>query len=157
MSTLYVVLLAVALVGTLACFTAFEPPGDREPLIVSEAGDEDEIRLSTDRSTYAEGDAMVVSIVNQSPRDARITLCPGTWDRRTGAVWVRSEELMSCSTDLRPVPSGATVTETMRVALGLEAGEYRVVARVYGNDAGPQAATAASNTFAVVASASTAR
>lgn len=152
MSTLYVVLLALALVGALACYTAFEPPGDREPLIVNEAGDEDEIRLSTDRSTYAEGDAMIVSIVNQSARDARITLCPGTWDRRTGAVWVRSEELMSCSTDLRPVPSGATVTETIRVALGLESGEYRVVAQVYAaDDAGRQAATAASNTFAVVA------
>ena len=98
---------------------------------------------------------MIVSIVNASGRDARSTLCPGTWDRRTGAVWVRSEELMSCSTELTPVPSGATVTETIQVAQGLEAGEYRVVARVYGPEEAarqPAEATAASNTFAVTAS-----
>jgi hypothetical protein len=131
MSVLYVVVLAVGLLGVVACVTAFEPD-DPDPRAVIETLREVPVRVSTDRTEYAEGDEMTVAIANESPVEARYTLCPGTWDRQAGEVWLRSEEFMSCSTELGVVQSGATVIEKVTVPSGLLAGLHRVVVHVYG-------------------------
>lgn len=131
MSLLYVAVLAVGLLGVVACYTAFEPDDD-EPGIIIESRQDVPLRVVTDRTEYAEGDEMTVAILNESPVEARYTLCPGTWDRRAGEGWLRSEQLMSCSTELAVVESGATVREKITVPAGLLAGQHRVVVHVYG-------------------------
>ncbi len=131
MSLLYVVVLAVGLLGVVACYTAFEPD-EPDPAIVVEAPRDVPVRVFTDRTEYAEGDEMTVAIANESPVDARYSLCPGTWDRLAGEAWLRSEELMSCSTELAIVQSGATVIEKVTVPPGLLTGLHRVVVHVYG-------------------------
>ena len=130
MSLLYAVVIAVGLLGVVACYTAFEPE-DPDPGTVIETLREVPVRVFTDRTEYAEGDEMTVAIANESPMDARYSLCPGTWDRLAGAAWLRSEELMSCSTELGVVQSGATVTEKVTVPPGLLAGLHRVVVHIY--------------------------
>lgn len=130
MSLLYAVVLVVGLLGVVACYTAFEPE-DPDPSIVTETRSDVPVRVFTDRTEYAEGDEMTVAIANESPVDARYSLCPGTWDRLAGEAWLRSEELMSCSTELGVVESGATVIEKVTVPPGLLAGLHRVVVHVY--------------------------
>ena len=130
MSLLYAVMIAVGLLGVVACYTAFEPE-DPDPGTVIETLREVPVRVFTDRTEYAEGDEMTVAIANESPMDARYSLCPGTWDRLAGAAWLRSEDLMSCSTELGVVQSGATVTEKVTVPPGLLAGLHRVVVHIY--------------------------
>jgi hypothetical protein len=130
MSLLYAVVIAVGLLGLVACYTAFEPE-DPDPRTVTETAREVPVRVFTDRTEYAEGDEMTVAIANESPMDARYSLCPGTWDRLAGEAWLRSEELMSCATELGVIPSGATVTEKVTVPPGLLAGLHRVVVHIY--------------------------
>ena len=130
MSLLYAVVIGVGLLGLVACYTAFEPE-DPDPHAVTETAREVPVRVSTDRTEYAEGDEMTVAIVNESPMEARYSLCPGTWDRLAGEAWLRSEELMSCSTELGVVQGGATVTEKVTVPPGLLTGLHRVVVHVY--------------------------
>src|SRR5688500_5404059 len=118
MSVVYAVVLAVGLLGVVACYTAFEPE-DPDPVIVTEASRDVPVRVFTDRTEYAEGDEMTVAIANESPVEARYSLCPGTWDRLAGEAWLRSEQLMSCATELGVVQGGTTVTEKVTVPPGL--------------------------------------
>lgn len=130
MSVVYAVVLVVGLLGVVACYTAFEPE-DPDPVIVTETSRDVPVRVFTDRTEYAEGDEMTVAIANESPVEARYSLCPGTWDRLAGEAWLRSEQLMSCATELGVVQGGTTVTEKVTVPPGLLAGVHRIVVHVY--------------------------
>ena len=128
------VMVAGAALALLGCTTGVAP--------VSEVAEG--ISVSTNRSSYAIGDAIELTIRNRSSKLVGYTLCPGTWERRQGDEWLRSEQLMICADHLEQLAAGSVRRESVEVPEGFEAGEHRLVVHLDREDR-----SAVSNSFLI--------
>jgi hypothetical protein len=119
-----------------------------EPAILGSGGG---IVVTTDRTSYDQGDPVALTIVNQEDRQFGYNPCTRTLQVREGAAWVEGpESFRMCSREISYLGTGATVLDTADLDLGLLPGEYRlVVVFAPGGDPTEEAVPGVTNSFEV--------
>lgn len=95
-------------------------PSDSAPLTGS-------IQLRTDRSSYAAGDPMTLTLVNGTTDSYAYNPCTRLLERESGGGWSRIEETRICTMIAHILKPRETRVETTELTSGLEAGRYRVI------------------------------
>lgn len=112
------------LIGVLSC-----SPGsgltEQAPRVVGPAA----LRVTTDRSSYAVGDALTVRFLNVSESSVFLNRCDGVLERRSAAgQWLAIMPAagdVPCRDILEGLAPGAFFTRPFDLATSLEAGMYR--------------------------------
>ena len=100
--------------------TSRRTPSDSAPITGS-------IQLRTDRSSYAAGDPMTLTLVNGTRDSYAYNPCTRLLDRENGGTWTRIEETRMCTMIAHILKPRETRVEKTELTSGLEAGRYRVI------------------------------
>lgn len=95
-------------------------PSDSAPLTGA-------IRLRTDRSSYAAGDPMTLTLVNGTTDSYAYNPCTRLLERESGGAWTRIEETRMCTMIAHILRPRETRVEKTELTSGLEAGRYRII------------------------------
>jgi len=86
------------------------------------------VLLSTDKSSYAEGALVELSIQNQESERLAYNACASALEVREGATWVPGPvSLRLCTKEVSYVEAGQHRVDSTGLDLGLVPGEYRIV------------------------------
>ena len=114
----------VLLCVTLALTSACDSSG---PLDTVDSGVDDGIEVQVDRTEYAVGEEVRLSLVNESDRQVVLSMplaCAARLERRSGPSWVAANLPIGCAAVLTPVE--AKTTESVVLTLeDVQPGTYR--------------------------------
>ncbi len=95
------------------------------------------LSITSDRSRYAPGEPVLVTIRNISARELAQNLCAGDFQHWDGTVW-NTELGRACTLDSptrwRPLPPGVAVRDTFPTPTVLPVGPYRVLYHIEDED-----------------------
>ena len=118
-------LVALPLTATLGC-------GNDSSLIVDPGAPgrivETGIELALDKTSFAQGELVRVTMTNRTERNYGFNLCTRTFERREGDRWVAMPpELRLCTMQLDGLPAGAVRTGTTDLHGDAGPGVYRLL------------------------------
>lgn len=89
------------------------------------------IDLAVDRSVYAPGDSLTLTLTNRTSDEIGYNLCPAALETRDGVSWETGPGLTEvCTMELRVLAPAASATHRHMLPTNLAAGEYRVLVNV---------------------------
>lgn len=124
----------------LGCALATGPQPDRDDAV--QPGTGSGIVFRTDRTTYALGDTMRLTLRNETDQPLGYNLCSSMPERRSAAGWTRAPLDRVCTAELRTLAPGTEASFAERLTAEWRPGEYRVtthVERIRSGERGPVA------------------
>lgn len=101
------------------------------------AAEDPRVQLRTDRTSYAPGATVNLTIVNGSDVALGYNACQRIVERREGTAWTAvAEEGRMCTMQIKLVAAGATTTDTTDLPADLANGEYRLALVMTTDEAG---------------------
>lgn len=83
------------------------------------------VQLSTDRRAYQKGEAVTVTLSNDTSDRLEYNLCPTSIEQKS-AGWAPLQESQVCTLQLISMPPGGKDNTTRELPVDLEAGTYRL-------------------------------
>ena len=112
----------------LGCALSTGPQADHDAS--AQPSNDPGIVFRADRSAYALGDTVRLTLRNETDEPLGYNLCTSIPERRTSAGWARAPLDRFCTAELRILAPGAQATSPELLNADWRPGEYRVTTRV---------------------------